>query len=349
MKRPARTITLLAFFIILTLVAIITVFTLQQTPTQETVTNTLCAYSSTAAYDYTAMLKPNTIYYNRTALKPNEGTIYSGITKQINLTLAYTFEATVPAEATIGYSLTQTLTTASWSHELAATAQATTNQTQFEISLSPVFENALRTIKGTIESETGTSSSTYSLQITPTFIVDANMTVGRIRQVFTPTLTIDFQGSVIAIGDLQQTKTGSITQDQTTTRQDVINQRYTSYILVAVSIAGLGISTFFYASKPIAQKPLLEKIMAAHKDLIIETQEPPTLPKEATIINVKNIEELTKTAEILGKPIILTRKPTQTPTLTIIDQNTIYQYIYDSKQDALQQSLFPRARDTGVV
>jgi ribonucleotide monophosphatase NagD (HAD superfamily) len=76
-------------------------------------------------------------------------------------------------------------------------------------------------------------------------------------------------------------------------------------------MAGLGVSTYFYTkSKPAAQKPQLGKIMAAHKDLIIETQELTTLPKEAMIINVKNIEELTKTAEILGKPIMLTRRAT---------------------------------------
>jgi hypothetical protein len=185
-----------------------------------------------------------------------------------------------------------------------------------------------------IESETGTSSSTYSLQIAPTFIVDAITTVGPIHQVFTPTLTVNFQGSTIAVGDLEQTQTGSITQNQTTTRQDIINERYISYVLVAVSLAGLGVSTYSYTkSKPAVQKSQLEKIMAAHKGLIIETQGPSTLPKEAIRINVKNIEELTKTAEILGKPIILTRPtstpsltPTLTTTLTIIDHNTIYQY-----------------------
>ena len=38
----------------------------------------------------------------------------------------------------------------------------------------------------------------------------------------------------------------------------------------------------------------------------------------------ETIKELAKTAEILAKPIILTRTPQ--PTLTIIDQNTQYQH-----------------------
>jgi hypothetical protein len=64
----------------------------------------------------------------------------------------------------------------------------------------------------------------------------------------------------------------------------------------------------------------IEKLTAPYKDLIIEAKEPP----ETTIINVETIRELAKIAEILAKPVILTRKPQ--PTLTIIDQNTIYQH-----------------------
>jgi len=57
---------------------------------------------------------------------------------------------------------------------------------------------------------------------------------------------------------------------------------------------------------------------------MIEAHEPPKIPSETTTINVETIQELAKTAEILAKPIILTRKPE--PTLTIIDQNTIYKH-----------------------
>ena len=66
------------------------------------------------------------------------------------------------------------------------------------------------------------------------------------------------------------------------------------------------------------------KTLAPCKDLIIEATEPPKTTMETTIINVETIKELAKTADILAKPIILTRTPQ--PTLTIIDQNTIYQH-----------------------
>jgi hypothetical protein len=194
-----------------------------------------------------------------------------------------------------------------------------------------------RIIKGELDpiitklaAETGVSTSTYySMDITPTFTISANTTVGQIYQLFKPTLTIEFQhtdqGDITTIGDLYQTKTGEITENQTITRQDIINQRYTSYALITISIAGLFFSSYFYIkTKPKTEQIPLDKLIAPYKDLIIEAKEPPKTTPETTIINVETIKELAKTAEILAKPIILTRKPQ--PTLTIIDQNTIYQH-----------------------
>jgi len=330
MKKPQKTTILLTLFTILTLISIITIYTTHQTPTQETTTNTLCTYISTATYDYTAIIEPN-IIYNKTTLKPNEGTLYTRITKQVNITLTYTFQATLPPETTITYTLTQTIKTSTWQHQTAATSPTTTSQTQIDITIPPVIKSELDAIKAEYEKITGTSPATaYTFEIRPTFTINANTSVGPIHQVFTPTLTVSFartdQGDTITIEDLHQTKTGTITEDQTTTRYDIINQRYASYALITISIAGLGFSTYFYTkTKPkTKEKPPLEKLISPYKDLIIEATEPPKTTPETTTINVETIKELAKTAEILAKPIILTRKPT--PTLTIIDQNTTYQH-----------------------
>jgi len=330
MKKPEKTTILLSLFTILTLISIITIYTVYQTPTEETTTNTLCTYTSTANYDYTAILEHNTIYSNITILKSNEGTIYTKITRQINITLTYTFDATLPADTTITYRLTQTLKTGTLSHQINTTTPTTTNQTLIRITIPRIIKGELDPIITKLAAETGVSTSTYySMDITPTFTISANATVGQIYQLFTPTLTIEFQhtdqGDITTIGDLYQTKTGEITENQTITRQDIINQRYESYILITLSIAGLFFSSYFYIkTKPKTEQILLDKIIAPYKDLIIEAKEPPKTTPETTIINVETIQELAKTAEILAKPIILTRKPQ--PTLTIIDQNTIYQH-----------------------
>ena len=331
MKKPGKSIILLTLFTILTLISIITLYAVHQAPTQETTTNTLCTYTSTATYDYTATLEPNTIYNNKTTLKPNEGTLYTKITKQINITLTYTFEATLPIEATTTYNLTQTLKTAAWTHQISTTTQTTTNQTQIQITIPPINRTELETIKKQIEqNETGTTSTAYALEITPTFTVNANTTAGPVQQAFTPILTINSkrtdQGDIITIENLQQTKTDAITENQTTIRQDIINQRYASYILTTISLPGLFFSTYLYKKlKPTTEKPKIEKLLAPYKDLIIETTEPPKTTPETITINVTTIQDLAKTAEILARPI-LHKIEAEEHTFYVIDNNTKYRH-----------------------
>jgi flagellar basal body-associated protein FliL len=338
MKKPKKTIILLSIFTILTLISIITVYAVHQTPTEETTTNTLCTYKSTATYAYTAILEtPNTIYNNKTTLKPNEVTLYTKITKQINITLTYTLHATLPTETTITYSLTQALKTATLQYEINATKQPPTDQTQIQITIPPANKNTLQTIKSKIESETGASSPTYALEITPTFTINANTTAGPIHQIFTPQLTIDFkhtgEGDIITIDNLHQTESGAITENQTITNYDILNQHYASYILTTISIIGLCYSTYLYKkTKPTTKKTPLDKLITTYKEIIIETTEEPPPKPDVTTIKMATMEDLAKISEALMKPILYVQKTPTPPkketthTFYIIDNNTKYQY-----------------------
>lgn len=326
---PQKTLLLLLLFSILTLVAIITVYATHQISTQETTTNTLCTYRSTATYDYTAILDHNAIHKNVTILKPNEGALYTEITRQINISLEYSFYSSIPTITTMTYSLSENLKTPACECQIISTTQTTTNKTRIQITPQPIIRTQLEPLKNVIETETGTNSDTYSVEIMPTFTINAETTAGVIGQTFTPVLTINFehtnQGNIITIEDLHQTESGAITENQTATRYDILNQRYASYVLITLSIAGTFFSGYFH--RKMVQKPeklTLEKITAPYKDLIIEATEPPKAPLETTIINIQTIKELAKTAKLLAKPIILTRKPQ--PTFTIIDQNIEYQH-----------------------
>jgi hypothetical protein len=336
MKKPPKTTILLTLFTILTIIALLTVYIAHQTPTEETTTQTICTYKSTADYDYTATLDPNNIIYNgKTTLKPGEGPIYTKITRQINITLTYTFYTTIPSEATITYTTTQTLKTSTIQYQINQTPPQTTNEKQIQIQLAQINKTETDPIIARISSEMGITSTTYyTIEITTTFTINANTTATPIQQTFTPTLTITFQrtdqGEITTITDLHQTKTEAITQDQTITRQDIINQRYASYSLTTIAIAGLIFSTYYHTkTKPKTKETPIEKLLAPYKDLIIEATEPPKTPQQTTTINVQTIKELAKTAEILAKPIILTKKPK--PTLTIIDQNTTYQHTIETQ------------------
>jgi hypothetical protein len=66
-------------------------------------------------------------------------------------------------------------------------------------------------------------------------------------------------------------------------------------------------------------------MISPHKNLIIETKEIPQNPQGIMIIDVENLEELAKTAEILLKPIL--HAPNDNEHLFyMIDGNVRYQY-----------------------
>jgi hypothetical protein len=332
-KKPEKPLLLLALFIILSLIAVATVYAVHQAPYRQNETTTLCTYTSTATYDYTATIEPSTIYQNKTILKPNEGILYTKLTKEINPTLTYAFNTSVPATTiTINYEITQTLKTTAWEHQITQTPTTTTSQKQIQITLPTVSKAELDTMKDQIDAEAGsTTSQYYSVDVTPTFTITADVQGGTIHHTFQPTLTISFEraeeGDIITIEDLQQTETEQLTENQAVWRQDLLNQRYASYVLSATSFAGLIFSLFYYKKQhPASPKPEIEKLIQTHKDLIVETSENTELHVlQPTIITVTTLKELAKTAEILAKPILHTTK-NQKHIFYIIDNNTKYQY-----------------------
>ncbi len=333
--RGRKILLMIILFTVLTLTSIVAVYAVHQNPTEETITETLCTYSSTAFYDYTATLEtPNTISDNKTELKPNEGLLYAKITKQIDITLEYIFHATLPTEPRIVHSLTQTLRTEAWEHQIATTAQVETNQTTIRISIPTVIKETLQGIKARIDAETGTSTSEYSLEIAPTFSISASTAVGPINQYFRPVLTLRFErtihGDVITVENLNQIESDKITDSHTVTHHDILSQRYASYALTSISVAGLCLSMYTYRRTKVKQeKKEIDKLIVEYKDLIIETQEPPIMSPDATIVKVDNMKELAKTAEILARPIIHITEDEQ-HIFCIIENNTIYRYSTDA-------------------
>ena len=68
----------------------------------------------------------------------------------------------------------------------------------------------------------------------------------------------------------------------------------------------------------------VDKLVAPYKDLIVKTKESPQTPQEILVIDVENLEELAKTAEILARPILHTANGNE-HLFYVIDANTKYQ------------------------
>lgn len=328
MRKIQKTVALLAIFIVLTVIALITFYVVHQTPVEEVKTETLCSYESVADYDYLALVQvPNLVYDNKSVIGREYETLYTKMIRHINLTLIYELKADQPlADIQITYTVTRTLKASAWAYEIDRTEPSTTSQTQIQIPLPTVNKTKLDQLKARMDAETGASTTTYTLEIKPAFTIRANTTAGKIYQVFTPTLTVSFQrtekGEITVIEPLHQSKAGSLTETEKLTRQEVISQRYASYVLVTAALAGLAFSTLFHVkTKP--KGKTLEKIIAPYKDLVIETLEAPkALPQ--TTITVKDLKELAKIAEILAKPVMHLAE-NQEHTFYIIDEDVRYQ------------------------
>jgi hypothetical protein len=315
MKKAEKLLILLVLFVALIFVSIATVYFTSQIPSQEIKTTTKCTYSSNATYNWTATLAPNVIENNITRVGPEEGPLYTSLTKQIDLTLNYIFEASLPAEVKVTYRIEQSLKTANWGYTIIRNSETTTNETQFTIQFSPFNKTDLEKLKQKIEAETGTSSLSYSFEIVPTFTVDANTSAGPIRQNFTPTLSMNVgqtdQGNTITIDNLQQIETGAITENVTVVHNELIYQRYASYIFLVGCVAGLGLSAYWYRKTHVSMAKVgIDKLTSHYKDLVIETKDMPEFSEDTPKILVKDLEELGKAAEILAKPIFYARRGT---------------------------------------
>jgi hypothetical protein len=330
LRKIQKTTALLAIFIVLTMIALITFYTVHQTPIEEVKTETLCSYESVADYDYLALVKvPNLVYDNKSVIGREYQTLYTRLVHHINLTLTYEFNADQPlSQVQITYTVVRNLKASAWTYEIDGTPPNTTSQTQIQIQLPTISKAELDQLKNWMDQETGASTTTYTLEIKPTFTVRANTTAGKIFQVFTPTLTVSFQktekGEITVIEPLHQSKADALTETKKLTHQEVISQRYASYILVATAFTGLAFSTLFYVrTRPTVEKPL-ERIIAPYKDLIVETAETSKALPQTTIM-VRDLKDLAKIAEILAKPIMHTAKDGE-HTFYIIDENVMYQF-----------------------
>jgi hypothetical protein len=334
---PHKNVTLTVFFIILTLIAAVTVVSLQQTAADQTQTRTVGTYQSKASVDYTATVQPSTIYGDKTQIKPSDGAIYTKLTSKIDLVLTYTFTSTLQTNPTITYNVNTTLKTDAWQYQTSATPKSTTTQTTIQLALPTFVKAEIEQTKARIDNETGVTSGFYSqsqpyyiLEIQPTFTVDAQTENGAIHQTFRPVIAVNSthtsEGDVIIIADLTQTGMGALTLQETQTNQDVINQRYASYILIATSLVGLGYSTLSLHKQQQHATPKTitnSKLLEPYKHLIIEATE--NVDATTSTIKVSSIAELAKAAETLNKPILHIKNSTQ-DVLCIIEGTTKYQY-----------------------
>jgi len=338
-----RTVIILAFFAILIFISSLMLYYTHQLPIVKKSVVTLYLYGYSGAFNYTATLKPNTIYDNKTTLKLGEGTIYSKITDHIDVNFTYVFEGDLQANFTIKYSVYGYVETANFEKQISELPEKIIETTGTSPSLSinniPTIDpSAIQQLVREINDERGIFESEYSLNITIIMNVEAKTSVGTVNEFFTPTLNIEFksspsEGEIISISGLEHSETGEITETEGIYQPWVDQQRNVSYGLSIASFFGLIISAWFFiknrSPKPPEPEKLLEEIISPYAEIIAEAQGPSGKEghsKFGTAIAVKTLEDLVKIAETIEKPILHIHKAPETHIFRIIDDATQYEF-----------------------
>jgi hypothetical protein len=339
MQKKSTITILFVFFILLSLVSILFLYSAHTTPIEETLVTASYAYEYEGTYDYIVALKSNTIYDNNATLKPGEGTIYRRITDHIDVNFTYFFSGDQTANFTISYITHEYVETASWEKQIELFPEeiikSLGDTINFSVSNIPtIIPSSILQIVNEINADTGIVTGDYNLNITIEMHIEAETSAGTVEEDFAPSLKAEFkstldQGETISITGLEYTKTGDITKTEEIYQPWVEQQRNIYYGFATVSFFGLAVSVWFYTknrpTKQIEAEKLIEEMIEPYEEIIVEAGQE-QLSKPVTTIATKTLEDLVKVADTTGKPIIHTYEAPDIHVFSIIDGDTQYKF-----------------------
>ncbi|RLF50083.1 MAG: hypothetical protein DRN24_07200, partial [Thermoplasmata archaeon] len=291
---------------------------------------TLCNYNQEGRFYYIVYLKNNTVY-NKTMLLPNEAKIFKKITDHINASFSYNFNSDCQHTINGSYLLKAQIKTDIWKKEYILIPKTTFNTNNFNIQF-PINITHYENIIQNITEEIGITAQNPALNITFIITLKARTDHGIIYEYFTPKLTIPLEKNIIEIkGNLTQSKQGTIqTTVKTTTleknKNGAINISATTAVLSLLPLIPFIVFTENDYSKPTETEKQIQKIKKKYSEWIIETDQPPKVPAGVETIRTKSLEDLVKTSEELGKPIVYSKVSEETHEFYVLDENIHYKY-----------------------
>ncbi len=308
-------------------------------PVEENVLSASCSYSHYANYYYTAYLKPNDFYGNRETLGPSDGTIYTNLVDNLEITLDYTFTSSSQAEYTTEYTVDMYIAapdkwTKSFPTGLENSITLISKTTWFSTKLSVVvewFENT----KENIEGEIGSSSSSYEIRVKPTVHTSGVTPAGTVDDLFIPELVVTFAydsaaGNNITFSGMDNSAEGSVQQYSPVSHPEIANERNIFLVVALAGLIGLAVTgMYYYRTKPEEPEKKIREMMSQFEGAIVEVgSEPPV--KGLNKVKMNSLQELVYVGEGLGKPVLHFRKPgeKEVHAFYLIDGSTMYEYVF---------------------
>jgi hypothetical protein len=308
----------------------------QPTTTEETIPIT--TYTHNTKYDYTIYLFPNTIY-NKTILKPGEGTLFEKLIDHIDISFTHYFNTNTATTISGYYTLDLALQTSIWTKSYQIIPQTKFNTTgashAFTIN-TPLDIDIYDQILTTINSETGITAANPTLVFICNINLIAQTPHGPIFSTISPKMDIAFGGRILEITDaLTDYKSGTLTDQKTIYLPEVEEQRTLwGSITGILSICLIFMLLFTRSTLDLIteKEKKLKHIYKKYGEWIVEAQTNPS--PHNTSIPLTSIQDLSKISEDLGKPILhytYGKEEKEQHTFYIIDDTTLYKYHLDSE------------------
>jgi len=336
--------TLLIAFSVLAIVSSLFIYISHTEPVEEEKNITILTYANIGRYEYVAKLKPNFLY-NKTFIKTGEGVLYMRIVEYVNVTFTYIFTITKSAEITVTYNLSITLTSsAGWSKTFAnkeggkLTFEGGTARLTLNIPIDVSFYEGVVKL---INKETGINVMDYTLILKPEIHTVADAGGYRVDSLFEPKLEFKAQyssrGEIYTLDGLEHRDERTLTHTEKITHPEVLTRRYTSYVIAAPVYLGLTYAIYNFVKIHPSEKPIESKLKPYKEFIVIATQEP-TYEAGKTTVRVKTLEDLSRIADMLMKPIIYEEisgkedAKIKRHILYVLDGNIRYEYILEEAE-----------------
>ncbi|MBE3137076.1 MAG: hypothetical protein IMZ43_06775 [Thermoplasmata archaeon] len=328
---------------ILFLCSVFGTYTAYQTPLTKKIVSPILHYTNIGRFDYIALLKNNTVYDNKTTLRPGEGTFFKLLIQQVNVTFSYTFQIDHDADIAGNYTIDAILQTNLWTKSYPVVSRTPFNahgitatfNTQFPLNYT-LYEQLLQNIN----EETGVSVQTQQLILQSTVVVYATTTNHSVSSVFSQSINVSLNQKTLDISkELSLTTPGVLTNSTTINQEDITNQRTIWTALSVIFFAGLPIMMLLTTSRSESENKTekeIKKIKKKYGEWIIETKTSPEQPK-SRIILVKSLEDLSKVSEELGKPILLYGPSSEKDyRFYVLEDSMMYEYEFKTKEKMIK-------------
>ena len=302
-------------------------------PETETVNKFNYSYSQEGKFDNNIYLLENTIYDNATKL-PSGGTAFRSIIDYVDSYFNYSYSSNEQSQVHLSYTLEAVLQTSLWTKTYALSSENIIEKIDTRISFSLPFDLNYETYEEIIKQineETETSAKDPQLTIQCKIEGYAKIKDDKKTLDYTPMMTLLLNGNTLEITtSMGNSFTYQDTVRETKTLQNVIDDKakWTNFAILFLILLVL---TFILT---VADTPdmddidrMVDKIKKKYGEWIVEVDKIPKRAVGSELISMKSIDDLIKTSEELGKPMIHYQNK-DTHIFYVLDDTNHYEYTF---------------------